>query len=275
MTEQPGIARQLGRIAVIGGGKMGEAIIAGLIESAQFAASDIFVAEPSGERQTYLSDKYGITSAASGTAFADLDTVILAVKPQAIRNVMAELVEAWSFKPARVISIAAGVPTTVIQEYFAASAVVRVMPNVALTVRAGMSAVATAQGTADTEGELVRALFATLGEALVVLEAQIDAVTAISGSGPAYFALLSELLAAAGSKVGLDSTLASTLAAQTLIGTATLLDREPLTAAELRQSVTSPGGTTQAALDSFAADDLGTIVQNAVDAAVKRAEELA
>jgi pyrroline-5-carboxylate reductase len=149
------------------------------------------------------------------------------------------------------------------------------MPNTPLMVGAGMSAVCTAAGTARAEGELVRDLFSLMGEAVLVDETQLNAVTALSGSGPAYFALFVEELTAAGIAANLDPEVAALLAQQTLVGTARYLDLTSISPAALRIAVTSPKGTTEAALLDFEAHGFGAIVRSAFNAALRRAEELA
>lgn len=266
---------KLGRIALIGGGKMGEAIVSGLVSSAVFDLDMIHVAEPFEERREYLAKTYGVACYASGTQIAHPTTVILAVKPQVLSDTCKELTINPGFDPERVISIAAGITTATLRSLFGEAAVIRVMPNAPLMVGAGMSAVCVADDTPRAEGELVRDLFSLMGEAMLIDESQINAVTAISGSGPAYFALFVEELAKAGQAIGLDADEAMLLSVQTLRGTARYLELTEASAEELRIAVTSPKGTTEAALDEFAAQGLSAVVMAAVQAALKRAEELA
>jgi pyrroline-5-carboxylate reductase len=269
------IASRLGKIAIIGGGKMGEAILSGLVNGAMFDPDSIAVAEPGAELRARLSEAYGIVCVEQAVEITHPNTVILAVKPQVLREVCEQLTASPSFDPDRVISIAAGITTSTLKSLFVDTAVVRVMPNAPLMVGAGMSAVCVAEGTAFSEGELTRELFSLMGEAMIVDESQINAVTAISGSGPAYFALFVEELSKAGEEVGLSFEDAQTLAVQTLHGTARYLELTDASPEELRVAVTSPNGTTQAALESFAASDLSHVVSLAVKAACQRAEELA
>lgn len=270
-----GIATKLGRIAMIGGGKMGEAIIAGLINGALFDPDSIVVAEPDENRREYLEDTYGIKAVAQGAAIRHPDTAILAVKPQMLREVAAGLRVEPDFDPARIISIAAGVTTQTLSELFEDMHIIRVMPNTPLMVGAGMSAVAVAGQTPRSEGDLVCEMFSLMGEAVLLDESQLNAATAINGSGPAYFALLVRELATAGIAVGLSPEQANALAVQTLVGTSRYLELTAEAPQHLMDIVTSPNGTTQAALESFAADGFGEMVMHAVEAAVHRAEELA
>lgn len=269
------IVTKLGKIALIGGGKMGEAIVSGLVGGAIFDLDMIHVAEPFDQRRTLIAQTYGIPCYASGTQITHPTTVILAVKPQVLAETCKELTISAGFAPQRVISIAAGVTTKTLQELFPDAHVIRVMPNAPLMVGAGMSAVCTAATTPRAEGELVRDLFSLMGEAVLLDESQLNAVTAISGSGPAYYALFAEELTKAGCALGLEADVAQLLAVQTLCGTARYLGLTEETPAQLRQAVTSPKGTTQAALDAFEAQGFGPMVAAATKAALLRAEELA
>ncbi|MCL2339536.1 MAG: NAD(P)-binding domain-containing protein, partial [Actinomycetia bacterium] len=207
-----GLQERLGRLAIIGGGQMGEAIVSGLVHGALFNAAEIQVIEPVAEQRQNLEERYGIECSADVSELDNPQSILMAVKPQIFREVAASLAALPSIAPERVISIAAGVPTTLICEYFPDIAVIRVMPNIALKVSAGMSVVANAAGTPLREAELVAELFGLMGEATVIDEAQINAATAISGSGPAYFALVVEHLAACGIAAGLSEELAWQLA---------------------------------------------------------------
>ena len=272
---QPEIFEKLGKIALIGGGKMGEAIVAGLVHGALLNPEAIEIAEPGEDRRATLESTYGVSCSASGEDILGAQTAIFAVKPQVFKQVAAQLSAAEGFAPQRVISIAAGVTTNTIAEFFPAASVVRVMPNTPLMASAGMSVVAVAEGTPIAEGELVVELFSIMGEALLIPEDQINAATAISGSGPAYFALFVEELTRAGTTIGLSEEQAQHMALQTLIGTARQLQLTDESPEELRIAVTSPGGTTQAALESFSQNGLGNIIEKAVRAANQRAQELA
>lgn len=269
------IVEALGKIALIGGGKMGEAIVAGLVNGALFDPKTIVVATPGAERRAYLSETYGIDCVAEGAQIAHPRTALLAVKPQVLRAVAEALTAAPAFDPLRVISIAAGITTATLSELFPHAAVIRVMPNAPLMVSAGMSAVCVASQTPRSEGEIVCELFSLMGEALLLDEALINAATAINGSGPAYFALFVQELAQAGEKAGLAPASALLLAQQTMAGTARYLELTGQTPQQLMDAVTSPHGTTQAALEAFVARDVAGTIQAATQAAVHRAEELA
>ncbi|MDR2957618.1 MAG: pyrroline-5-carboxylate reductase [Coriobacteriales bacterium] len=269
-----GLQERLGKIAIIGGGQMGEAIVAGLVSGALFDAEKIYVAEPFENRRELLSSQYGVTCVEEGYQLPTVETVILAVKPQVFTDVAAGLAAAESFQPKRVASIAAGVSTLVMSRYFTGCAVIRVMPNINLCVSAGMSVVAPAEDTSTSEAELIRELFSLMGEAVILDESLIDAATAVNGSGPAYYALFTEELAKSGIDAGLPEDIAWLLARQTIIGTGRYLELKDVTPADLRAAVTSPNGTTQAALDCFTAQHLDLVIRNAFAACVRRAKEL-
>ncbi|MDR2036173.1 MAG: pyrroline-5-carboxylate reductase [Coriobacteriales bacterium] len=274
-TIQPEIFTKLGKIALIGGGRMGEAILAGLVHGTLLDPKTIVVGEPYESRCSYLSETYDVECVTDAAEITHVNTALFAVKPQDFRQVAEHLAATGSFDPERVISIAAGITTETIARIFPRAQVIRVMPNAPLMASAGMSVVSVAQGTHIAEGELVVELFSLMGQALLIDEDKINAATAISGSGPAYFALLVEELAHAGAQVGLTAEQAQQLALQTLVGTARQLHLFEEGPAELRKAVTSPGGTTQAALEYFASAGFGSLVEQAVKAACKRAEELA
>lgn len=269
------IASRLGMIALIGGGKMGEAIISGLVNGALFDQEMIVVAEPNPERREYLEAQYGIATVEDGALIKHPTTCLLAVKPQLFREAVATLAAVPTFDPERIISIVAGVTTATIQSFFPDQAVIRVMPNTPLMVGAGMSAIALSEGTPPSEGTLACELFSLMGRAILLDEGLMNAATAINGSGPAYFARIVLELARAGAQAGLDPEESLLLAQQTMAGTSRLLDIEGLSPEELIAAVKSPGGTTQAALESFDSTGLAQVIEAAVQAAITRAEELA
>ena len=254
---------------------MGEAILSGLVNGGMFDPGSVHVAEPDNERREFLASTYAVSCYATGSDISHPTTVILAIKPQVLPTICKELTSVSSFDPKRIISIAAGITTTTLRSLFADGAIIRVMPNAPLMVGAGMSAVCVASDAPRTEGEIVREFFALMGEAILIDESLLDAVTAISGSGPAYFALFAEELARAGVAIGLEPDEAGLLAVQTLRGTARYLELTDASPEELRAAVTSPKGTTEAAIEAFRARGLADVVMAAVQAAHKRAEELA
>lgn len=267
MTKNP-------RIAIIGGGRMGEAIVAGLVSAGIARAGDITVAEPSAARhEVFLT--HGVTCVVDGhDAVADAGMVVFAVKPQVIDVVVAHVAEDIP-GDAVVVSIAAGVTCARLESLLpAGTAVVRVMPNTPAMVGEGMSVLSGGTEVTPAQVEDVRVLFEALGKAIVLDERYQDAATAISGSGPAYVALFIDALARAGVRQGLTRDVAQMLAAQTLRGTVELLDRTGKHPEELVDAVSSPGGTTIAAIEALEAGGLRASVSAAVAAAVQRSKEL-
>ena len=272
------------RIAIVGGGKMGEAIMAGLIASecaiAHGLDADCFVvADPGDERRAFLEDRYGVLCVPDAACIEGADVVVLAVKPQVMMGVL----EGISALPAYsggangplFVSIAAGLTTQRLEGALPENArLVRVMPNMPLQVSAGATAVTGGSCVTAKDVELVSQLFSCLGCACVVDESLMDAVCAVSGSGPAYVAAMVEALRDAGVKQGLDCDLAEALALQTVYGTAKVLVDTGQTAAYLRESVCSPGGTTLAALDAMNEAGFSGVFDAGVAAAVRRSKEL-
>jgi pyrroline-5-carboxylate reductase len=253
---------------------MGEAIVAGLIAAGAAKAGDITVAEPDESRCAVFA-AHGVSCVADGhDAVGTADIVIFAVKPQLIDAVVAHVADDVS-QNAVVVSIAAGISCARIESLLSAgTAVVRVMPNTPAMVGEGMSVLS--GGTETTAGQLaaVRVLFESLGKAIVLDERYQDAATAISGSGPAYVALFIDALARAGVRHGLTRDVAQLLAMQTLRGTVELLERTGKHPEELVDAVSSPGGTTIAAIEALEAGGMRASVSAAVAAAVKRSKEL-
>ena len=262
-----------GTLAVIGGGRMGEAIIGGLVGGGVIAPDSITVAEPNAARRDTLAAAFGVRTVAGGAEALPADTVILAVKPQVIDAVAAELSSALA--GSLVVSIAVGVSCARLEAALpTGTAVVRVMPNTPALVSEGMSVVSPGTEATAEQTELVRTLFAALGEAIVLDERYQDAAAAISGSGPAYFALVVDALSRGGVRAGLPRDIAQALATQTMLGTAKLLAGTGMHPDALIDGVTSPGGTTIAAVEALEARAVRSAFAEAVSAAVARAKEL-
>jgi len=262
------------RWGFIGGGNMAEAIIKGMITGGISPAA-IVVAEPLEARRRHLEEKYAATTTTDNAAIADAcDTIILAVKPQTAAAVCAELQERISGEQL-LISIMAGVTCKSIESSFKdAVRVVRVMPNTPALVLAGAAAIAggsyaTAEDLATTEG-----LFSLVGSSCRLDEKLMDAVTGLSGSGPAYVLTFIEALADGGVKCGLPREASLQLALQTVLGTAKLLAETGEHPGSLRDKVTSPGGTTIAGLHALEKGSFRATVMNAVEAATLRSKEL-
>ena len=263
------------RIAFIGAGNMAASLIGGLrakgLEAAQIRASD-----PGEETRARVSAEHGIeTFADNAQAIDGTNVVVLAVKPQAMKAVCEALRP--SLKPNQlVVSIAAGITCASMNNWLGAQPIVRCMPNTPALVRQGVSGLfATAEVSAE-QRQQAQELLSAVGIALWLNEEQqLDAVTAVSGSGPAYFFLLIEAMTAAGVKLGLPADIAAQLTLQTALGAAHMAVSSDVDAAELRRRVTSPAGTTEAAIKSFQANGFEALVEKALGAAAHRSAEMA
>lgn len=259
----------------IGAGQMAEALIKGLLKAKLYLPSEILASDISETRLVNLTANYGIKTTNSNIqAVKEGEVVILAVKPQQLKAVVKEVGGQIS-QEQTVVSIAAGVPLAKIKPFIKqAKGLVRVMPNTPALVGTGMSALAFEVQLDAATRQKVKAIFAAVGEVVEVNEELMDVVTAVSGSGPAYFSLFCLALAEAGIQAGLPPETAFKLSRQTFYGTSLLL-KEGLSEAELIKKVASPGGTTEAALNKFKELDLETLVTAAIRAAIKRGQELA
>ncbi|MEO6956165.1 MAG: pyrroline-5-carboxylate reductase [Antricoccus sp.] len=259
-------------IGFVGGGKMAEALISGLL-SGPPGPEQVIVCEPLVDRVEYLVGKYPIAAVELGELAAQADVVVLAVKPQVVNEVLSAL--AGALGPDQVVvSIAAGVPTSRIERALPGVPVVRVMPNTPALVGQGAAAIAPGTHATDAHLQLAQEILQSTGIVVRVPEDRLDAVTAVSGSGPAYFFLLAQLLQEAAVLVGLSVEQARELVVQTAFGAAAMLRDSGDDAATLRSAVTSPGGTTAAALEVFDDAGLAQIVQQAVLAARDRSTVL-
>jgi len=263
------------KIGVIGGGKMGGALVGGIIGSGAAMPADIIVADVAEERRTELAARYGVaTTADNVTAVRDREIVILAVKPQQMAAVLAGLV--GIITPAQtIISIAAGIATAFIEAHLGGSVrVVRVMPNTPALVGEGAAALAGGARATDADLALAREIFAAVGTTVTVTEDLMDAVTGLSGSGPAYIFLIIEALADGGVQMGLARDIALQLAAQTVLGSARLLLTTYEHPAVLKDMVTSPAGTTIFGLRALEEGRLRATLMAAVEAATARSRTL-
>ncbi|VVM85268.1 Pyrroline-5-carboxylate reductase [Pseudomonas fluorescens] len=263
------------RIAFIGAGNMAASLIGGLrakgLDAAQIRASD-----PGAETRAKVNAEHGIeVFADNADAIKDADVVVLAVKPQAMKAVCEAIRP--SLKPNQlVVSIAAGITCASMTHWLGAQPIVRCMPNTPALLRQGVSGLfATAEVSAE-QRQQAEELLSAVGIALWLNEEQqLDAVTAVSGSGPAYFFLLIEAMTAAGVKLGLPADIAAQLTLQTALGAAHMAVASDVDAAELRRRVTSPAGTTEAAIKSFQAGGFEALVEKALGAAAHRSAEMA
>lgn len=268
----------MSRVAFVGGGNMSRAIIGGLLASGYDAAS-ISVSEPNDDSRRALSETLPDIETCSSNlqAVGGADTIVLAVKPQVLPTVCAELRELVQSHRPLILSIAAGVNSRTIDQLLGGDlAVVRVMPNQPALLGCGMSGVYANAACTDEHRQRATELMSATGEVLSVeQESDIDTVTAISGSGPAYFYLLVDMLIAYGVERGLPAEAARLLAGQTATGAAAIVQSGDDEVADLIARVRSPKGTTEAALDSLEDSGIRAIVAAALEAARKRAEALA
>jgi len=264
-------------IAFIGAGNMASSLIGGLVAKG-WQADHLFVSDPVQEQCQRLAAAYGVQACRdNNTAVAQADVLILAIKPQVMRDVLLGIKNAVEQKRPLVISIAAGIPLSAITDILGSGiAVVRCMPNTPAMVGMGATGLIANKQTSMDDKNLAQNILAAVGIALwLENENQIDAVTALSGSGPAYYFLVMEAMIAAGISLGLDAQTARTLTLQTALGAATMAQRSDVAPAELRRRVTSPGGTTEQALRCFEEGNLVPLFATAMAAAEKRSKELA
>ena len=261
-------------IGFVGAGNMGEAMMRGLLRGKVFAPEQVTASAPREERRRELHQTYGVNAVEDNREAARQAIVVLSVKPQIIGRVLDEIAEAIDAE-ALVISIAAGVPVAAIQSKLAAGTrVVRAMPNTPALVDAAATAIARGEHARESDLDDARRIFDAIGITVVLDESQLDAVTGLSGSGPAYVFLILEALSDAGVKVGLSRRTAQLLAAQTLLGSAKLLLETNEHPGRLKDMVTSPGGTAITGLHTLENGGVRTTLMNAVEAATRRSREL-
>jgi pyrroline-5-carboxylate reductase len=264
------------RIAILGAGRIGEALISGLLSSGWRDAADLAASSRREERVAELAERFGIAATTSNAeAAAGAALVVIAVKPQDLDSLLGEL--GTLVQPDQtVLSVAAAVPTAAIERHLANGVpVVRAMPNTPSTVHEGMAGICAGAHAGETHLELAEEALRHLGRVVRVPESQMDAVTAISGSGPAYFALLAEAMIEAGILLGVSREISTQLVVQTMLGTAKQLRDEKMHPVELREMVTSPGGTTIAAIRELEQAGVRAAFLNAIQAAMDRSRELA
>ena len=262
-------------LGFIGGGNMAEAMIRGLLKAQLLGPQDMLVSDVTVERLTYLQETFGIrTSQDNAEVAGKADIVLFAVKPQIMSPVLDGLLDVITEQKV-LISIAAGISTRFIAEKFPGKVrVIRVMPNTPALVLEAASALAPGAAATPEDLELAKRIFAAVGKVVVVEEVLMDAVTGLAGSGPAYIFLIIDALSDAGVKVGLSRKVAQLLAAQTVLGAARMVLETHKHPGELKDMVTSPGGTAIAGLHTLEAGGLRTTLINAVEAATRRSMEL-
>ncbi|MCZ2827903.1 pyrroline-5-carboxylate reductase [Modestobacter sp. VKM Ac-2986] len=270
--EGPGEGRRTG-LAIVGGGKIGEALLAGLVRRAGGAAGIVLVGR-SPERTAAVATRYGVEVTDLAAAAARSRVLLLAVKPQDV-DVLVDSLAPHVGPEHLVVSVAAGVPTARIEAALpAGTPVVRVMPNTPALVDAGMSVLSAGAHATEAHLDEAEALLSSVGAVRRVPESQQDAVTALSGSGPAYFFFLVEAMIDAGILLGLPRTLAADLIVQTAYGSAVMLRESGEHPVQLREAVTSPGGTTIAAVRELERHGVRAALIAALEAAHDRSVEL-
>lgn len=261
------------KLGVIGCGKMGGALTEGIVQSGVCSGKDVTVFDSfSVAAQNLASKTGGLVAGSNAEVVANSDVILVCVKPQGLLEMLPELTDS---EGKLIISIAAGVKISAIESALKQRhRVIRVMPNTPAMVGKGASGFARGSHAKDEDAAMTLRLLESVGYACEVEESDLDAVTALSGSGPAYIFLLIESLVEAASQQGLQPEIALQLATQTIAGAADMVQKTGESPAVLRENVTSPNGTTFAALESFRANQFSQIVKNALDAARDRSIEL-
>ncbi|WP_193198297.1 pyrroline-5-carboxylate reductase [Nostoc sp. MG11] len=265
------------KFGLIGGGVMGESLLSRLTTRGIYQPSEVIVSEPQPSRQDFLKQQYDVAVTADNRlVFTQAkEVVFLAVKPQVFSAIAQELADIITIEHSPlIISILAGVPLSHLEAAFEQLPVIRAMPNTPATVGAGITAVCFGAYTNIKHHQIAQQVFSAVGEVVEVSETLMDAVTGLSGSGPAYVALLIEALADGGVAAGLPRTVANQLALQTVLGTARLLQETKMHPAELKDRVTSPGGTTIAGIVKLEKAGFRSALIEAVKAATERSQEL-
>jgi pyrroline-5-carboxylate reductase len=269
------------KLGIVGGGVMGEALLSRMLAQQLYRPDNVLVSEPQAHRRDVLVQKYAVKVTSDNRAVAAAsDVLLLAIKPQVFEAVAKELAQGdGNASPAReqlpvVVSILAGVSLSQLEAAFGRQPVIRAMPNTPATVGAGITAIASGKSVKPSHIEQATAIFQSVGEVVEVPEYLMDAVTGLSGSGPAYVAIMIEALADGGVAAGLPRAIASKLALSTVLGTAQLLQETQMHPAQLKDQVTSPGGTTIAGMRELERAGFRSALIEAVQAAKERSQQL-
>jgi len=261
----------MNKIGFIGAGNLAHSMITGLT---RFNSTfNVYVYDIQKEKADNLAVKFNAKSCSFTEVILNSEVLILAVKPKDIIELLKKL-SALTLDEKLVITVAAGISLPVYESLLPRTAIVRAMPNTSSAVLKSMTALVRGKYVTDQQMKVADNIFSCLGKVLWVEDSKMNAVTAVSGSGPAYFYLLTELMAKTGVKLGLSEEEASFLARETLIGVGNMLVEDKRTVKELREAVTSPNGTTYAAISVFLEEGLDNIVFEALEAAAKRAQEM-
>lgn len=262
------------QLGVIGGGIMAEAIVSRLLEQKQYDPLNVLISDPVAERRSFLTQTYGVKTTKQNGEVAQSEVLLLAIKPQVFNSVAEELQSVSHPESQLVLSILAGVPLSKLDAGLPRRAILRAMPNTPATVGAGITAITSGAMVTAEQMDIAQRLFSAIGDVVVVPESLMDAVTGLSGSGPAYIALLVEALADGGVAAGLPRTIAQQLALQTVRGTAELLYQTHRHPAILKDQVCSPGGTTIAGVTALENHGFRAALIAAVQAASQRSKAL-
>ncbi len=274
MSEQASLSKLKYQVGLIGVGVMGEALISGLVSS-RFPKAQIVFTEKRADRAREISSKYGAREVDLTELAKSSDVILLVVKPQDLEQLLVSIRGDLN-KSATLVSFAAGKTTDFVSKIVGSNiSIIRVMPNTPTLIGLGMAAISLGKSVNTEQGEFVSEFLATCGKVISIQENLQDAVTALSGSGPAYFFAFVEEMIKSGISLGLSEGQATTLAIQTMVGSAAMLEQSGKSATTLRENVTSPNGTTAAALKVFSEANLGEIVTRAMTAARDRSQELA
>jgi pyrroline-5-carboxylate reductase len=263
------------QVAILGAGRLGESLLRGILSSGWRSAADVVVTSRRPERLDDLSERFGVEGTSdNAAAVTGAGLVIVAVKPQDMPHVLAEIAPAVTAEQT-LLSVAAGTTTRFIEGHLPAGArVVRAMPNAPALVHEGIAGLCGGEHARPEDVQLAAEALGHLGAVVRVDEGDMDAVTALSGSGPAYFALLAEAMIEAGLLLGLSRDVSTKLVVQTMFGSALLLRDEQMHPVELREAVTSPGGTTTRAIRELERSGVRAAFLNAITAATERSREL-
>ncbi|MEL6939546.1 MAG: pyrroline-5-carboxylate reductase [Cyanobacteria bacterium J06598_1] len=263
------------RLGIIGGGVMGEALLSRLLAQGLYAAQEVLLSEPTPARRQDLSERYSIQTTGNNQDVIEAsEVVLLAVKPQIFDLIAKDFRAARCDRPPLVISILAGVTLSQLESLMDSCPVVRTMPNTPATVGAGISAIAMGTHATESHAQIAETMFSAVGQVVTVSESMLDAVTGLSGSGPGYVAIVIEALADGGVAAGLPRAISKQLAVQTVLGTAELVKQTGLHPGELKDRVTSPGGTTIAGVARLEELGLRSALIEAVKTASARSKAL-
>ena len=264
------------KLGMIGGGVMGEALLSRLLQKQIYNPNAVLVSEPRPQRRDFLQEKFQVQVTLDNQIAANAEEVLLlAIKPQVLDAVIADLQAKGEVEnQPLVISILAGVPLKKLEVAFPEQPIIRAMPNTPATVGSGITAIASGKTVQPNHIAQAKSIFEVVGQVVEVPDSLMDAVTGLSGSGPAYVAIMIEALADGGVAAGLPRTIAAQLALHTVLGTAQLIDKSKLHPGILKDRVTSPGGTTIAGIAQLEKAGFRSAIIEAVQAAYKRSQEL-